>query len=271
MSAAMSLPAPALRTLGEDGTLHFGYLKHMAKSGLHYLYAVNTKTVPTRAMKLGSLVNHLVLGKPPAGKTLVRFTGDARRGKAWDAFEAEHCGEDIEILTAPEWDEGEAIAAAIRHDPVAQARLLGGRYEMPLAWEEDGVPCSTSGIDIVNAGALADLKTTTTTEPEAWKRQAFKMFYHCQMAWYRRGARANGIDTSCGLYVLGVEVKPPFAVVELEMTEGLIDLADRTLSLWLERLKTFRQSMQFPGYAQAPIPWDVPGWMIEEEGEDDDE
>ena len=94
------------------------------------------------------------------------------------------------------------------------------------------------------------------------------MFYHCQLAFYRRGARANGLDVSRGLFLLCVETKGPHEVVDLELSEGLIDLADRTVSLWLEKLRTYRDANQWPGYAQSPVVWDVPSWMREDDGED---
>jgi hypothetical protein len=121
----------------------------------------------------------------------------------------------------------------------------------------------------VQLGRIGDLKTTNTTEIEKWQRQAFSFSYHCQMAWYRRGCVANGIDVSRGMFLLGVDVKPPHEVVVLEMSEDLIDLAERTVSLWLEKFKVFSESKQFPGRAQSAVVWSVPAWMREEEEADD--
>ena len=221
-------------------------------------------------MLLGTLVHFLVLGARPGAKPLMRYDGGTRQGNAWKEFAAAHA--DAEILTAKEWAEGEAIADAVVRDPVARARLEGARFEVPLAWEEHGLKFSTSGIDIVTADdAAGDLKTTQTTLPEAWTRLAFRMLYPQQMAFYRRGARANGIACSRGLFLLGVETRAPFEVVDLELTEGMIDFADRTVSLWLEKLRVYKESNQWPGYAQSPVPFDVPAWMRDEEEVDDAE
>lgn len=267
---------PPLRVLAEDGTLHFSDVKWMALSGRQYLYAVNNPIEPTSQMLLGTAVHLQLLGPRHGAKPLRVFEGKIRRGKEWDMFKARN--PDAEKVTAPEWKRAEQIAAAVRVDPVAQARLEGARYEVPLSWEESGFRCSTSGIDIISGAALADLKTTLTTHPETWQRHAFKMLYHCQMAWYRRGARANGIDCSRGLYLLGVETKPPYEVVELDLTEGMIDLADRTLSLWLEKLRGYvlacpepRVVTDWPGYTQSSVPWEVATWQRDDEDEDEDE
>ncbi len=259
---------PLRRTCGVDGTHHFSHVKHLAKSGKQYLHAVNTPHEPTRAMLIGTGVHHIVLGPRP-GAAVLRFPGDSRRGKAWTDFAAANPGADI--LTEPEWAEAEEIATAVLTDPVAAARLNGARFETALTWDDGGIKCSTSGIDIIsNDGEeLCDLKTTNTVEPEAWKRQAFKMGYAMQMTWYRRGARANGIPATRGLFLLGVETRAPFEVVELELTEGMIDLAERTVSLWMEKLRVFTECNQWPGYSQSSIPMDVPAWMNDDDDEAD--
>lgn len=266
-----------LRVVDEDGSVHFSHLKKMALSPRQYLAALNTETEPTRAMLIGTVVHLLVLGPRPGAKPIVKFDGERRQGKKWDEFLLENGG--AEIVTAPEWREAEAIANAVMADPIARTRLDGARFEVPITWEDGGIKCSTSGLDIVPANALCDLKTTTTVQPEAFQRQAFKMLYPQQMAFYRRGAMANGFDVSHGLYILGVETKSPFEIVELELTEGMVDYADRAVSLWIERLRAMlsacpepKSFADWPGYAQSPIPWDVPPWMIADtEGADEDE
>lgn len=258
---------PAL-TCSEDGTHHFSQLKRLNLSGKQYIHACNSRNNPTKEMIVGTAIHQLVLGARP-GKEVIQFDGKARKGKVWDLFSERHAGR--EILTAPEWARAEAIAKAVLADPVARARLDVSKREVPIAWEEDGLKFSTGGIDLLGGGALGDLKTTTTAEPEALKRQAFKMLYHCQIAFYMRGAKANGIDVSRGGYLLCVEVKPPFEVVDLELTAELLDLADRTVSLWIEKLRRYRDAGQWPGYAQSPIPWDVPAWMSGDDFDDDEE
>jgi hypothetical protein len=263
-------PPSVFRVCNEDATHHFSEVKKLALSGKQYIHAVNHPMKPTSSMLIGTVVHFLVLGSRPGAKPLVRYDGDRRSGRAWEDFEARHEG--AEIVTAPEWSKAEEIAEAVFMDPVAQARLEGARFEVPVRWEEEGgIVCSTSGIDIVCGASIADLKTTYTTHPDTWTRHAFKMLYPMQMAWYRRGARANGIDTSRGLFLLGVETKPPYEVVELELTEPMIDFADRTVELWLQKLRVYRESNQWPGFAQSSVPLDVPTWLRDDEEEEDED
>ncbi len=268
MSAAVTMPASPLRTCDEDGTHHYSQLKRIPDSGVQYLHAVNTPFDPTPAMLLGTAVHAIVLGERPSHPVHV-YPGKTRSGKAWEEFAAAHA--DGDIVTATEWSRAEQIADAVKRDPVARQYLGGARYEVPLTWDEDGIPCSTEGVDIVPACMWGDLKTTATTELEALMRQCFKMSYHVQLAFYRRGLVANGFDVSKGAFLVCVETKAPFEVVCLELSQDLLDLGDRTVSLWLERLKVYRASECWPGRAQTPVVWTVPSWMQHDDEEDGDE
>lgn len=267
--------APAVRTLDADGTLHFTHLKKVAKSGVQYLYSVNTETEPTRDMRIGTVVHKILLGARPGAKDIVRYA-KRRAGAEWEAFEALHKAAGNEIVSNAEWAEAEAMAESVRRSPIARARMRGAKFETPLRWEENGVPCSTSGVDIFPAdGGLGDLKATRTTDPEPFKAHAFRMGYPQQLAWYRRGARANGITVK-DLFILGVELKAPHEVVELYLTEKLIDMAEASLTLWIERLRGYmlaipkpRSVYDWPGYAMLPIPWEPPAWATDEDGDEE--
>lgn len=270
---------PTLRTAGADGGVHFSDLKKISLSGRQYLHSCNTETEPTRAMKLGTAVHFIVFDCLREGaKPIVHYEGERRSGKDWEACVAKNPG--AEILTDPEWKEAAAIAAAVRDDELALRYLNdGARFEVPLKWQEGGITCSTSGVDIVTAGhMIGDLKTTKTAQPDAWKSHAFKMLYPQQVAWYRRGAIANGIDVSGGLFLLGVETRAPYEVVPLELTEDLMLMADKSLTIWLEELRKClhdcpapRRVKDWPGYVQLPVPFDAPRWARDEEEDDDEE
>lgn len=265
--------APALRTCDADGTHHFSQLKRIALSGRQYLHAVNSKFTPSPAMLLGTAVHAIVLGQR-ADKPVVVFAGKARSGKAWDEFEAaQH--PDAEIVTAAEWARAEEIADSVLSDPVARERLDGSRFEVPLAWEEDGLKFSTSGIDILGGGRLGDLKTSATAEPARFRRQVRDMHYAEQLALYRRGCLVHGIDVSKGMFIICAEVKAPFDVVVHQLTDRRAAKADRTLSGWIETLRNHRLSIpdarsvrDWPGHAQAAMDLDIEEWEEDEEDEE---
>lgn len=254
-----------LRTLDKDGTAHFSHLKKLAKSGQQYLQAVNSESTPTSDMLVGTVTHFLLFGARPTSKPLAIYRGGIRRGAKWDEFLAENVG--AEIVSESEWFAGEQMAEAVYRSPIARERLNGARCEVPLTWEESGIPCSTSGVDILSMGDdLGDLKSTSTTHPETFQRHAFRMMYPQQLAWYRRGARANGIAVR-DVFVLGVERCAPFEVVELTLSEEMLAFADKSLTLLIEKLRGYRLSMpapanvhEWPGYSEAPIIWGLPAW-----------
>lgn len=264
-----------IRTINEDGSVHFSELKKLALSGTQYLHTVNTETETTRDMLVGTIVHLLLLGARTGAKPIVCYEGGIRRGKEWDAFKAKNVG--AEIVSVSEWDDAERIAEAVRRSPIAMSRLEGARLETPLVWEECGIRCSTSGVDIIPVnGDVGDLKTTPSTYPEIWRRHAFRMLYPQQLAFYRRGARANGIAAR-DLFILGVERKAPYEVVELRLTERMAAFADQSVTLWLETLKNYRESIpepktvyDWPGYAQAPMDLDLPAWHQEDDEEEEE-
>jgi hypothetical protein len=249
----------------EDGCVHFTHLKKLADSGEQFLTAISEPHRSSDAQELGSCVHALTLGQRK-DRPVVCYTGKIRSGKAWEAFEAENAG--ATIVNATTWAKAERIAASVLRNPTAIEYMAGARFEVPLRWDDGGVPCSTSGVDIVGGGRIGDLKTANTTHIEKFQRQAFGYSYHAQMAFYARGAKANGIDTSRGLFILAVETVPPYEVVVHDIDADLLDLADKTISIWLEKFRVYRESNQWPPRAQSSVLWTVPTWMQGDEEDD---
>ncbi len=238
--------------------IHFSTLKKFALSAAHVNEALTGPEGEwTRAMKVGTIVHHLVLG-PHTRKGLVRFDGDRRQGKVWDQCVADNPGK--EIVTAPEWTDAEPMAKAVQRHELAMS-LLAGRKEVELEWINAGVKCATHGIDVIGDGWLADLKTTTCTEPEAFQRHAFKLLYPQQMAFYKDAAEYHKIDTSKGLFLIGVESTAPYVVTCFKLTDALIEHGTKSIALWIEKLRAARENNFWPGYTQAIVDFDVPGWM----------
>lgn len=256
---------PPIRTCDADGSVHFSQLKRIGDSGKQYLEALRHGGRSSPAQMLGTAVHTMVLGARP-GESIARYSG-RRAGKEWEAFEAAHVG--ATILNDAEWSKAEAAAAAVLADPVAREHMAGARFEVPLRWDENGVLCSTSGVDIVSPTRIGDLKTAATTHIDRFQKQAFGFSYHAQLAFYARGARANGLDISGGLFVIAVEMCPPHEVVVHELAEDLIDLGDRTVTLWLERYRAYRDSDQWPGRAQSAVVWSTPTWMHSSDDEEE--
>ena len=96
------------------------HLKAMGRSPQHYQHALREKTEMTTALKQGIAFHHMVL-TPEAEPPFVEFTGGARRGKAWDEFEAANASK--VILTSSEMEPVIDWMMAVASDRNAQELL----------------------------------------------------------------------------------------------------------------------------------------------------
>lgn len=244
--------------------VHFSDLRCMALSPAHFKASVAQRWESTKAMRIGTIVHHMALG-PHRTKPLKCFDGLERKGNAWKDFAAENPGG--ELVTMTEWMEAKPIADAVLADPIAGPLIRGGRREVPLKWKDGAIECETDGLDLVGNGFIADLKRTSCTEPGGFARHAAKNLWHCQMAYYRRAAIANGIDVSKDVYLIGVEPEPPYAVTVMRLPEVTLLQGDKSCALWLEKLQMARENDHWPTYTQTIVDFDLPPWM----GGDEDE
>lgn len=265
----MNLPELLALEPGGDSAMHFSTLKSIAESPQHFRHALVNPLKPTKAMRIGTIVHRLILG-PQADHDVVTFEG-TRNGKIWDLFKKAHAGDTI--VSDKEWEEAEEIADAAKRTDAIKRALDGSRFEVPLRWENSGVPCSTRGIDIVTAGKrkIADLKTAISVNPKKFLRHAERMFYQVQLAHYEDGARENGIDTSGGVELVAIESKPPFAVQVFVLPPDVLDWGRRQLALWIARLKSCADEDFWPAYSQSPVRWEVPAYAIEDDEDDEDD
>jgi hypothetical protein len=175
---------------------------------------------------------------------------------AWDVLHGEPC--DVsEIVTSDEYETANRAAQSVLQDPVA-APLLVGEKQRVFQWDMHGLPWAAGiegkrgGFDVLGAGFINDLKTTVSTEPGEWSRHARKMLYPEQLAAYRFAARAHGLRVD-ECYVTGVEVKPPYAVTVLRLTPHDLEMADRRLYSWCERIRQCEAADFWPGYSQSVV------------------
>ncbi len=242
--------------------VHFSHLKNFALSPAHYRASVFEVFEATRAMRVGTIVHEIVLGAHRT-KPCILYDGAERKGNVWKDFErvAKAKSPKCEIVTAAEWADAKPIADAILSDPVARQFIEGTRREVPLQWTSGGILCETDGIDVVGLGFIGDVKRTSCTEPGGFARHAAKNMWHCQLAHYEEAANANGIDTSKGLFLLGVEPEPPYACTVMKLTEDTIAQGRKSCVKWLEALRVARENDHWPSYTQTVVPFDLPPWM----------
>jgi len=236
--------------------LRFSTIKHFAQSPAHFAYWHGREMEPSAAMRIGTAVHSAVLGGAP----VVRYDG-TRRGKAWDDFESSYPGSTI--LNATEYDTAQQCAAAtLAYEASAEVLHDGpGTNERLIEWDFNGVPfrstpdryCGPS-----DAATLVELKTTRSAQPARFLRDATSRHYHAQVATYRAALASVGVQVARAV-IVAVETVPPYNVTVLELTDRALDVGYRTACGWLEQYKVCESSGEWPGYAQAPIPFDIVG------------
>lgn len=234
-------------------------IKAGAKSMLHMHHALTGKTDESEAMRWGTLVHEFALGTPD----FVVYQG-IRRGKDWDAFQAEHKGRRIIIESERKAlvDQAGLVAALTRH-VYAGPLIAGADMELPIYWEEPAIgPCKALP-DIWNAGSLADLKTCQSIAERDFTSASWRMGYHLQLAWYRRGCRAIGRKVE-STSIIAVESSAPFDVAVYRVSDMLLDWAESECIRIASRYAACVADGSFPGQYTGLQTLIQPEWADEQ-------
>lgn len=226
--------------------VRFSTLKHIGQSPAHYDAALRHGIGETRAMRVGFAAHARVLG----GDYLV-FEGD-RRGKKWEAFEAEHANDGRRILTAPEHESASRIAGAVMGSPLAQSVLEPATLrEHEIHWSFGGRACVSHLDALATERYVVELKVTNCAHPEKFAWQARRMGYIAQCAFYAEAAKVDAA------YIVAVEDKRPWPVTVLRLTPRALTDGLKQCRLWMERLLACEAEDAWPGYCQSVVDLDT--------------
>lgn len=229
--------------------LRFSTLKRIGQSPAHYRAAVNQESYD---MERGSAVHALVFG---THEVLGWEEGRPRRGRDYEAFEADHPG--ALILTASEYATARAMAAAIQSHPEAMA-VLDGEVEKTMLWDMHGRPCrGTPDVRNDSGRFHTELKTGETSNPRKFQWKVRDFCYHGQLAWYADGAELAGLPRPDDHYIVAQEATAPFVVTVFRIAPKTIDLGRRIYRLWLEQLAACEAADFWPGYVQGVVDLDL--------------
>jgi hypothetical protein len=249
-----------------DRRVHFSDLKYMARSPAHYLQRVMDPSEPTPQMKLGTLVDMLIFG----GNYAV-YTDGVRRGKKWEDWKRgtlETKGEDCEIFIPSEIEHAESIAASVKANDLAMALLSKGERQRKIHWEFLGRACSSKP-DTFTTTRVVELKTANDGRPDKFQRDAIRMGYHAQLAFYGEAIRRTGLGDPGDYGIVCAETSPPYVVTIHKLTPRAIDAGMKCCFAWMEQVKACERSGVWPGYSDAVVTFDVPdddlGLIIGEE------
>jgi hypothetical protein len=249
VNAALATP-PATRVSFDEyraiKAVNWSRLKKIATSPLHYLHGLTAPDEDTPSKILGRAVHAAVLEPERLDDDYAVFDGAVRRGKDWDTFKAANA--DRTILKADEFALARSCGEAVRNHPRARAYLeLVGEAEKTITWTDEvtGLPCKAR-LDLFTPGVLGDLKTARTIAKLPFLKQAKWLGYDGQLAHYRMGCRANGLDVQ-KVVLIAVENSAPFDVGVFVWDEERLLVAEQEVRALLDRLAECIQTRTFPG------------------------
>jgi hypothetical protein len=102
----------------------------------------------------------------------------------------------------------------------------------------------------------AELKTTRCADPDQFKWDALRLGYHVQKAMQRMAMRANGGKPK-EHFIIAAETAKPWPISVLLVEEESLDLGERQMRLWTERLLACEASGIWPPYVQTVVPFKI--------------
>lgn len=251
--------APAVDDYRARKAINATAIKAGARSMKHMHHAFTSGREPSPAMAWGTLVHEFALWDP----AFAVYEG-TRRGKEWDAFQAANTGRRIIIESERKalLDEAGLVRSLLDH-PDAGPLIEGADMEQPIYWEEPGIgPCKALP-DVWNDGCLADLKTCQSIAERDFSASSWRMGYHLQMAWYRRGCLAVGRKVE-SVNIIAVESAAPFDVCVFKPDGLLMEWADAECLRIARRYIECRDAGAFPGQHAGPQVLFQPQWADEQ-------
>lgn len=236
-------------------------LKALRKSPAHMRAGENAEQ--SDSMALGSLFHCMTLEPEELSTRYVKTEKFDRRttaGKiAAEKFAAENKGK---IIVDPDdWGKADIMAdSARRHKKAGKLLDAAAFVEGVVLFDIDGIPCKAK-LDCFAHGFVIDLKSTKDASPESFQRDFVKYGYHMQGAFYRRAARAAGLECR-GFVIIATENAAPFCSAVYELSENALRLGDQLINKLLPAWQECRQTNQYPGYPEIITTLDLPAWEL---------
>ena len=250
-------------------------LKGFARSPLHAHYAM-THPQESAAMLLGQALHVALLEPDLFERTYVAAPALDRRtvaGKAtWAEFQAEN-GHRI-VLKADEMDHCRALADAALQHPIAGPLLAApGVNEASLVWHDDAHMLACKArldrlCEYEGYSTIVDVKSARDASPRGFATDAARFGYHCQAAWYLRGADALAPLPRRFVFVV-VEKEPPHAVACYELDEPFLAAGRAECDRALVAYRNAQESGVWPGYPARISTLYAPSWLKSPETQED--
>lgn len=235
-----------------------------------YRYNRDHPSGTKKAFDVGHAAHKLVLG---AGPELVRIDADEWRTNAVKAEVAEVRERGAVPLKPADWDQVHAMAAALRHHPLAAALLRpgSGLPEQTVVWRDeatgiwrramlDWLPHPVPGRRMV----IPDYKTADSAASSKFRRAAASFGYHTQDCWYRDAVVDAGLDDAPAFVFVVQEKEPPYLVNVVQLDEEALDVGRERNRRACEIFRDCTESGIWPGYGPEVQTISLPRWAVRE-------
>jgi hypothetical protein len=242
--------------------INFSTLKHMARSPLHYMHALQNPPAVTPAMLLGRAVHGSVLEPRRFQLDYAVWSGD-RRGAAYQEFADEAATQGRSILRENEYNIALAISDSVRSIPEVAALLGKGFPEVSIFWTDPstGLSCKGRPDWISGDGAILDLKTTCSIDPRIFAAHAWRMGYFHQAAMYQEGFAVTNCPGGIPRFgIIAVEKDPPYACRLFWLDPDSLSKAWSEYQSWLRQVRDCQASGIWPGPGPVESELIAPAW-----------
>jgi hypothetical protein len=262
--------------------VNYSTLKLFDRSAFHYKHAIDERDREKEedpegesdTLVGGQLVHTLalephLLDQQYAVWEKSRGRRDART-EPYKKFLAEAAIAKKTIVTDEQLEHARGIADAIRTSPAAAPYIVGGSREVTVLWDYDEPQVGAidgwtmpmrARLDYVTDAAMIDLKSAVSAKAEDFQRAAWNLGYFSQAAMQLDGFCAITRRVRPYLWLV-VEKKPPYAVAVYEPSKEGLELGRRRYQEWIRTLHVCRETGVYPGYTEAPMQLDPPGWAM---------
>ena len=207
-------------------------------------------------------------------KDHVRRGPETRRGKAWTEANEAAKADGAVLLPEKEFDVAERAAQKLLDHPSA-GKIL--KAEDKICEASITVKHPRTGLElkirpdiyVPSTGVMADVKTTVSSDPRLFSRQAWSLGYPISAAFYKMVAEMIGWNVSYFCF-LTIEKTEPFAAHCHHLSSEALERGHRIVEHTLDLIAEAEQSGDWPTGWGTHTTLDVPEWMQLKDQENDD-
>lgn len=242
-------------------------LKKIVKSPAHFRYWKDNPTEDTPSLVFGRAVHKYVLEKEDFYTEFAVAPNVDRRTKAgkeeWALFEVDNQGKDI--ISTDDFEKIKAMREVLYNTPFVST-LLQGEKELSFFLKDE-----TTGLmmkcrpdvrtQIGDTHILIDYKSTENADSDEFMKQAIKLYYDLQMAYYK-----DILDEITGVQhaviFIAQEKSAPYCVNVLEANEYFLKSGRDMYRTMLDRMAECESTGEWYGYLQGAInTLGLPSWL----------